>query len=178
MTTYVALLRGVNLGASRAVSMPRLVELGAGLGYEGVWTYLRTGNLVLSTTKAARTVEREVAQALAEEYGTPVDVTVRTAGQLREALEANPFPDASSSRATLTFLTGDAPAGLEERLARTATEAEPYEVRGREVWVVFGDGQARSRLAAGLSRVLGVSATTRTVGTLARLVAGIDKRAG
>jgi uncharacterized protein (DUF1697 family) len=174
----VAFLRGVNLGGQRSVSMPRLVEIAEGLGYEDVWTYLRTGNLVLTTGRAARTVERELAAALAEEHGTDVDVTVRTAAQLEEVLEGNPFPDGSASRVTVAFLTADPPADVEARLAEVATAAEPYEVRGREVWVHYGDGQARSRLAAGFSRVVGVSATTRTIGTVARLVAGIHARAG
>ena len=48
---------------------------------------------------------------------------------------------------------------------------------GREVWVRFGDGQARSRLAVGLSTALGVSATTRTLGTVSRIVAKIGAQA-
>ena len=178
MTTYVAFLRGVNLGAHRSVAMPRLVEIGEGLGYEDVWTYLRTGNLVLTTGKDARTVEREVAGALAEEHETTIDVTVRTHAQLRAVLEANPFPDASPSRVTVAFLVAEPPAGVEERLAKVATEAEPFEVHGREVWVHYGDGIASSRLATGFIRLVGVSATTRTLGTVTKLVAGLDKRAG
>ena len=171
VSTYVAFLRGVNLGARRAVSMPRLVELGEALGYEDVWTYLRTGNLALTTDRAAATVERELVAALRDVHGADVDVTVRTAEELREVLAANPFPDGSASQVTVAFLVADPPAGVEERLAEVATEAEPYAVRGREVWVHYGDGQARSRLAASLSRVVGVSATTRTLGTVQKVVA-------
>lgn len=171
MATYVAFLRGVNLGPQRAVSMPRLVEVAEGLGYADVWTYLRTGNLALTTDDTPDAVERALAGALHEEYGTSVDVTVRTADELRAVLAANPFPEASASRATVAFLAADPPDDVEERLARVATEAEPFAVRGREVWVLYGDGQARSRLAAGFSRVVGVSATTRTLGTVTKLVA-------
>lgn len=171
MTTYVAFLRGVNLGSSRAVSMPRLVELGEALGYEDVWTYLRTGNLVLTTERSAATVERELASAIREEYAADVDVTVRTAEELREVLAANPFADGPTGQVTVAFLVAEPPAGVEDRLAEVATEAEPYAVRGREVWVRYGDGQARSRLAAGFSRVVGVSATTRTLGTVQKVVA-------
>ena len=99
------------------------------------------------------------------------------AEQLRAVVDANPFPDGSASQVTVAFLCADPPADVEERLARVATDAEPYAVRGREVWVRYGDGQARSRLAAGFSRVVGVSATTRTLGTVAKLVAGVDQRA-
>ena len=65
MTTYVAFLRGVNLGPHRTVSMPRLAELGRGLGYDDVWTCVNSGNLVLSTAERRRTVEREVAERAA-----------------------------------------------------------------------------------------------------------------
>src|SRR3954447_14035581 len=97
MTTYVAFLRGVNLGPHRAVSMPRLAELGRELGYADVWTYVNSGNLVLTTDKTAPEVEREVSQALEREYGTSVDVMVRSAAELRATLDANPFPDQSPS---------------------------------------------------------------------------------
>lgn len=177
MTTYVAFLRGVNLGSHRTVSMPRLVELGRELGYEDVWTWVNSGNLVLTTAEPAEEVERAVAGALEREYGTSIDVTVRTADALVALLDRNPFPDGSPSQVTVAFLTAAAPEGLTERLAAVATEAEPFEVDGREVWVHYGDGLARSRLAAGFIRLVGVSATTRTVGTVSRIVAKVRARA-
>ncbi len=178
MTTYVAFLRGVNLGPHRAVSMARLMEMGRELGYADVWTYVNSGNLVLTTDRSAADVEREVAQALEEEYGTRVDVMVRSAEELRRVLEANPFPDGSPSQVTVAFLEDRVPDGAEQRLAAVATPAEPFVVGEREVWVQYGDGQARSALAAGFSRVVGVSATTRTVGTLTKILAKILARTG
>ena len=127
MTTYVAFLRGVNLGPHRTVSMPRLVELGRELGYDDVWTWVRSGNLVLTTSRPASTVEREVADALEREHGTRIDVTVRSVAELEALLAHQPFPDASPSRVTVAFLTAAAPDGLEQRLAVAATGAEPCE---------------------------------------------------
>ncbi|GAB2576870.1 DUF1697 domain-containing protein [Microlunatus antarcticus] len=178
MTTYVALLRGVNLGPHRAVAMPRLAELARGLGYDDVWTWVNSGNLVLTTPRAAATVEREVADALEREYGTRIDVTVRSADELAALLGENPFPEGSPSRVTVAFLTGPAPYGLEGRIAAVATDAEPFVVADREVWVLYGDGIAGSRLATGFIRTVGVSATTRTLGTVTRVVAKIRTRAG
>lgn len=176
MTAYVAFLRGVNLGPDRQVAMPRLAELGRGLGYDDVWTYANSGNLALTSAAAAHTVEREVARVLQEEYAARVDVTVRTAAQLRVILDANPFPDDSPSRVTVAFLMADPPPGVSERVGAAATAAEPFVLAGREIWVHWGDGQARSRLGAGFSRVVGVSTTIRTVGTLAKLVARLEAR--
>lgn len=177
MTTYVAFLRGVNLGPQRKVSMARLAELGRELGYDDVWTWVNSGNLVLTTSKSGVVVEREVADALERAYGTHVDVTVRSAAELGALPEQNPFPDGSPSQVTVAFLTGPAPDGAAERLAGVATPAEAFELAGREVWVHYGDGIASSRLATGFSKILGVSATTRTLGTLRRIVAKIQAKA-
>lgn len=176
MTTYVAFLRGVNLGPHRTVTMPRLAELGRALGYDDVWTWVNSGNLVLTTGGDAAEVEREVAGALEAEYGTQIDVTVRSADELEALLDRNPFPDGSPSQVTVAFLTGPAPEGLDDRIAAVATDAEPFVVAGREVWVRYGDGIARSRLATGFIRTAGVSATTRTLGTVSRIVAKIRAR--
>ena len=134
MTTYVAFLRGVNLGPHRSVSMSRLAEIGVELGYEDVWTWVNSGNLVLTTPKKAATVEREVSAALAEEYGTTVDVAVRSASELRTVLDANPFPDASASRVTVAFLATAAPASALGRIAAVATGADPFAVPGGGGW--------------------------------------------
>ena len=178
MTTYVAFLRGVNLGPHRAVSMPRLAELGRELGYDDVWTWVNSGNLVLTTAKDGVEVERKVAEALADEYGTQIDVTVRTAGELAGLVEHNPFPAGSPSQVTVAFLTGPAPDGAAARLAKVATANEPFRLGEREVWVHYGDGIAGSRLATGFIRFLGVSATTRTLGTVRRIVTKLQAKAG
>jgi uncharacterized protein (DUF1697 family) len=60
MTTYVAFLRGVNLGPVRRVPMAVLAAVGRGLGYDDVWTWAGSGNLVLTTAREAEDVEREV----------------------------------------------------------------------------------------------------------------------
>lgn len=156
--------------------MPRLVELGRALGYGDVWTYVNSGNVVLTTDRAPQEVEREVARALEEEYGASVDVMVRSAAELRTVLGANPFPDGPPSQVTVAFLTDAPPTGVQERLARVATRAEPFRLGDREIWVQYGDGQARSKLGAGFSRAVGVSATTRTVGTVSKIVAKIEVR--
>jgi len=178
MTTYVAFLRGVNLGPQRKVSMARLAELARELGHEDVWTWVNSGNLVLGTSEAPADVETGIAAALQRELGLRVDVTVRSAAELVALLERNPFPDAPPQEVTVTFLLAPAADGAADRLAALATGAEPFAMVGREVWVRFGEGQARSRLAVGLSAALGVSATTRTLGTVSRIVAKIAAQAG
>lgn len=174
MTTWVAFLRGVNLGPRRTVSMSRLAALGRELGYDDVWTWANSGNVVLTTPAPAAEVERAVADALGREYGSVVDVMVRSASDLRALLDTNPFPEGSPSQVTVAFLAGPASPDAEQRLAAVATAAEPFVLAGRQVWVHYGEGIAGSRLARGFATVVGVSATVRTVGTIDRIVARLD----
>ena len=53
MARYVALLRAINLGATRTVPMARLRELLEADGFDDVATYVQSGNVVLSTTGGA-----------------------------------------------------------------------------------------------------------------------------
>jgi uncharacterized protein (DUF1697 family) len=48
MPRYVALLRGINVGGNKRVSMTRLREMLQGLGYTGVTTLLQSGNAVFT----------------------------------------------------------------------------------------------------------------------------------
>ncbi len=49
MATQIAFLRAVNLG-NRTVKMARLVEVLESLGYDGVWTYINSGNAVFEAS--------------------------------------------------------------------------------------------------------------------------------
>ena len=64
MGTYVAFLRGINLGPTNKIAMPALRELATELGYTDVATYINSGNLIFDSTKKAATLEREIAAAI------------------------------------------------------------------------------------------------------------------
>ena len=91
MARYVAFLRGINLGSTNKVSMPRLREMAEGLGYTDVATYINSGNLVLRRPTPAA-LERELSAAIAESFGEAIDVTVRTPAQLADDRGRQPLP--------------------------------------------------------------------------------------
>ena len=129
MASYVAFLRGINLGPRNKIAMPALRELATGLGYTEVATYINSGNLIFDSTKKAATLEREIAAAIAETFGFRIDVAVRTPAQLKKILADNPYPDGNPSQVTIAFLTKAAPATGKEKVAAIATEARTLHVR-------------------------------------------------
>ncbi len=58
MTTYAALLRGINVGGSKKLPMANLRTLMTGLGLTGVRTHLQSGQAVFTTDRATRSRRR------------------------------------------------------------------------------------------------------------------------
>ena len=170
MPRYVAFLRGINLGSTNKISMPRLREITEGLGYTDVVTYINSGNLILTGTDPAATIEQRLAKAIADELGLKIDVAVRTPARLATIVAENPFSDGDPTYVTVAFLTKAAPAEAKRKLAEVATEKEPYVFSGQEVYVHYTEGQGRSKLSGRFADIIGVSATVRNLRTVTKVL--------
>ena len=176
-TRRVALLRGINLGGNRTIPMAGLRDVAAGLGWTDVATHLQSGNLLFRSTATDRAAARQLASAVAEEFGIEADVVIRTGAQLRALLEAHPFAGGDPSRVVIAC--ADRPVGelAVRRLEELATARERVRVAdtGTDVYADFPDGQAGSKLAAGLIAALRpAAATARNLRTISRLIELLD----
>jgi uncharacterized protein (DUF1697 family) len=166
VSRYAAFLRGINLGPTNKVAMPRLRAVAEGLGWDEVSTYINSGNLLFTSTRRPATLAAELAGALAAELGKRIDVAVRSRADLQRVVADNPFPDGDPSKVVVAFLMGPLPAGAQRALAEQAGDREPFRVSAREIYVHYTEGQARSELAARFADVIKVSATTRNIRTV------------
>src|SRR4051794_41705135 len=92
MTRYVALIRGINVGGHRRVSMGDLRELTESLGHESVKTYVQSGNVLFeSSARSERKLEQGFEQGIADELGHEVRVMVRSASHLARIVKQNPY---------------------------------------------------------------------------------------
>jgi uncharacterized protein (DUF1697 family) len=174
-TSYIALLRGINVGGKNKVPMQTLRELIAGMGGTDVRTHLQSGNAVFTHGKEdpQRLAER-LERALADELGLTISCLVRTAADLRRVIEANPFPmeGLNGSRFLVIFLSGPPP--LDKLTALDPQQYAPDEFRPgeREIYGHFPDTIRNSKLAALFTdRWLGVTASSRNWNTVTKLLA-------
>ena len=65
-TTYIALLRGINVGGHKKVAMSDLRGMVAGLGFDDVCTYLQTGNIVFRGESAKSAALERLLESEAE----------------------------------------------------------------------------------------------------------------
>jgi uncharacterized protein (DUF1697 family) len=170
VATYVAFLRGINLGPSTKISMPELRAMAEELGFTDVGTYINSGNLMVSSPKKAATVEREISEAIKKTFGRQIDVTVRTPAQLKKVLADNPYPDGNPSQVAVAFLTAAPAKDAKDRVAAVAADYEPFTFAGQHVYVNYSRGLGRSKLAEKFSDIVGASSTVRNIRTIEKVV--------
>ena len=73
MTTYIALLRGINVGGTGKLAMADLVRICTDLGYTGVRTYIQSGNVMFESLDAEPAVQAALEQALHAHMGKGSD---------------------------------------------------------------------------------------------------------
>src|SRR5215212_8896459 len=96
MPRQIALLRGINVGAHRRVSMPDLRKLLEDAGHEEVQTLLQSGNIVLSSALAPDRLARDLRKQIADGLGVDAEVVVRTRDELAGVIKRNPIPEGPS----------------------------------------------------------------------------------
>jgi uncharacterized protein (DUF1697 family) len=176
MTTYIALLRGINVGGHKKVAMSDLRDFIADLGFDDVRTLLQTGNLVFgANARTGAALERLLEVEAAKRLDLQTDFVVRTAKEWQAIIAQNPFrAEAKSdpSHLVVQFMK-DAPPTTAVKALQTAIKG-PEIVRaiGKQLYVVYPAGIGRSKLTAKLIEdKLGARATGRNWNTVLKLAA-------
>ena len=170
-----ALLRGINIGPNKRISMADLRSIVESLGHSDVETYLQSGNVVF-TPRGKGDHALRLSKAIEQETGHEVAVLVRTGGELTRVVEANPYTVSDPTKVVVAFL------GEELELGQLGLgDLGPYlpdelTLHGREIYVSVPNGQGRSKLMETLvKRGLPTTITVRnwrTVEALTRMAAG------
>ena len=171
--TYVALLRGINLGARNKISMAALRELFEELGARNVRTYVQSGNVVFESARSARDLRERIEQAIDRELGLDVRVLLRSARHLVDVVRNNPFSTHDGASLHVTFLEKRPKQSRVHELDPKQFLPDEFRVVGAEVYLHCPNGYGRSKLSnAFFESRLDVAATTRnwrTVTALAEL---------
>jgi uncharacterized protein (DUF1697 family) len=173
MPSRIVLLRGINLGSTNRIAMPALREALGEAGFEGVQTYLQSGNVVLSSRRAPATVARKCKALIAERFGLDIDVVVRTRDELAQVVKRNPLGKVAKDpkRYQVSFLDRKPGREVVRKLEALAVGDERLVADGRELYAWHPAGVARSKLWAALAgRGLGVTATARNWTTVTKLL--------
>ena len=174
MTTFIALLRGINVTGRKIVRMEQLRASFEALGFRKVQTYVQSGNVVFEAARASG-LAKKIEEKIADDFGFPVPVLLRTTGELATVIKRNPFlkdEDVDQSKLHVTFLSDDPPKTATALLQPLAADSERFQVIGREIYLYCPEGYGRTRLSnAAIEKKLSVGATTRNWKTTNALLA-------
>lgn len=172
MTTYVALLRAVNVGG-RSVSMQTLRDALDGAGFSSVRTYVQSGNAVFSSTARRADAVADVAEAaITSAAGLDVPVIVRSAAELAQIVASNPFiaRGADARGCHVTFVRNRVKAAQLATIDRDRYMPDTFELGRREIYLYMPNGYGKTKLHnAFFEKRLGVIATTRSWNTVTKL---------
>ena len=152
-TTYVALLPGVNVGASKRIKMPDLRAAFEAGGGTDVQTYIQSGNVVFRATGARKAVVAAMEEQIVEHCGHEVAVILRTAAELEKVVDANPFTSREDDPTKLHVIFFDrAPTGIGDGVDLDALAPEELALGRQEVYLLLPNGIGRAKLPIALGR--------------------------
>ncbi len=174
MNTYIALLRGINVGGHNKLPMKDLRVLFEGAGCNNVRTYIQSGNIVFEASNAlAARVPETIGTAINARFGYTIPVVTRTAASLATAVANNPYADLDTDERFLAvaFLADEPDAAQIASLEHDRFAPDIFTVAGREIYLHYPNGVARSKLTnAYFDRRLGTVSTVRNWRTTRQLL--------
>lgn len=173
MTTYVALLRAVNVAGRNKLPMARLREVCGALGAEEVRTYIQSGNVVFHSPLDAGELRASLEERLAQELGGPVTVILRTEAQLESILRSNPFLADGRPEQELyaSFLSAAPESWRVDELDPARGAPDEFRVVGDTIYLHLPTGAGTTKLTnPWFENALGVTATARNWRTVTALV--------
>jgi uncharacterized protein (DUF1697 family) len=172
VTSFIGLLRAVNVGGTGKLAMADLKSLCETAGFACVRTYIASGNVLFESKLGEKPVKKILEQKLLDHAGKPVGVMIRTAAEMSEVLAKNPFPGAPGNRTVAIFLDAPPPGTALDEISGRADE----EVRlgHREIYVLYGPNMARSKLKIPAAKT-GTARNMNTVAKLAAMASSVDR---
>lgn len=175
MKTYIALLRGINVGGHRKIKMVDLIELLNKMGFKDVKTYIQSGNVVFksSITKTSE-LEEKIMKTIAKTFGFDVPVLVKTHKEIKSIFDNNPFTETSdieNKRIYFALLKETPQPELKAAFQKVKFLGELFVVAEDCVYLNYSIGAGKAKLSNNLiERKLKVSATARNYNTMVKLL--------
>lgn len=166
MTTYIALLRGINVSGQKLIKMDSLKAMFEAMSFRHVRTYIQSGNVIFESDerdhkRLVKLIEEEIARV----FGFDVAVILRTKEELEDVIGHNPFaPEqlADGEKIYVSLLSQEPASEAVGQLQAYSNDIDEYRILGREVYILCRKSYGKSQFSNNfLEKKLRVSATTR-----------------
>src|SRR5262245_23827849 len=150
MPVYIAMLRGINVGAHKRMKMEKLRASCQALGFEQVATYIQSGNVVFKAAKLnPAAVSTKIEARIAADFGFEADVITRTSEEFTKIVRSNPLLKESvveGAKLHVVFLAGVPDREALKKLESLTLPPDRVRVSGKEIYFYFPNGVSGSSL--------------------------------
>lgn len=175
MTTYISILRGINVSGHHIIKMEALRQLYTDIGFVNIETYIQSGNVVFQFKKTeANLLESKIKKAITNKLKFDVPILVKELSEFKQIVENNPFilnKAIDLAHLHITFLS--AKPTQDNFAALIAGNYLPDELKliEKAIYLHCPKGYGNSKLTNSfLEKKLGVIATTRNWKTANQLI--------
>jgi uncharacterized protein (DUF1697 family) len=165
MVTFIALLRGINVGGNTTFPMAELKAICEAAGLQNVRTYIQSGNVLFESALTEAQLVQVLEEAIKVKQQKHIPVMIRSLPEMEAVLVDNPFPDAEPAKVGVLFLSKPVSKDLFKNVMIPGPEK--VVVSGREIYIHYPDGMGRSKLKFPKMPEQG---TMRNINTVTKLV--------
>lgn len=176
MMTYIAFLRGINVGGKNKLPMSELRHALESADFKNVRTYIQSGNVVFeSGLPSTDVIATSIGKIIEDTFGFIVHVLVKTKKQVEFMLSQSPYTreDQISANKTYFVLLFDSPSQQLRAILNAMTfPNEKFQVGESCVHLLCLRGYGQAKLTNNLiESKLKVIATTRNYRTIHKVLA-------
>jgi len=178
MHTYIAILRGINVGGKRRILMPDLKSLFADLGYQNIITYIQSGNVIFQTpdNNSAFIIANKIENEILEKFNLNVPIIIKSFKEFLEAIQKNPFYKTDNTDNTdieklhLTFLNKNPTFEKLQSIEGFDFSPDKFKVIDNNVFIYCEGKYHRSKLTnAFFEKKLNTNCSTRNWKTILKI---------
>ncbi|MBT8272345.1 MAG: DUF1697 domain-containing protein [Bacteroidia bacterium] len=172
MNTFIALLRGINVGGHKKVPMADLRSLIEKLGLKNVRTYIQTGNIFFETVESDRVkLTLLIENGIKDHFRFEVPVIIKTSKEIDAIIKACPFPEAKKMKSYFSIFSKKPDKQLIEESNKISYPGEEFVITPYAVYFFCAAGYGRVKFNMNyFERKLKVASTTRNYKTMMKLL--------
>lgn len=179
MTTYISILRGINVSGHKIIKMGLLQKTLHALGFLNVQTYIQSGNIIFQFKETAKLeLENLIQSAIKKDFEFNVPVLTFSAEEWINITNKNPFIKDSTKNSRffhITFLSQKPKMEVVQQLKEIETQTDEYSIIENAVYLYCPNGYGNTKLNNSFfEKKLKVNATTRNWKTILALRSRIE----
>jgi uncharacterized protein (DUF1697 family) len=171
MKTYIALLKGINVGGHKKVPMAELRTMLINAGFQNVQTYIQSGNIIFQSSEKTSELETKIENLIASNFGFEVSVIIKTNKELQTIFEGSPFSKEKKEKSYFIMLNRIPEINLVEEVDQLIYENEEIIIKNDCLYFYCSAGFGKTKFNMNTyKRKLKLIGTARNYNTMVKLL--------